>query len=42
MSATTNLPAPDGDLHAVHDQVFATRDFPLQSGRILPEAPRGL
>jgi homoserine O-acetyltransferase len=36
MGTTTNR-AAQGDLHAVHDQVFLTKDFPLQSGRILPE-----
>ncbi len=36
--STKKKPAQDeGDLHAVLDQVFTTRDFPPASGRALPE-----
>ena len=38
LMSTKKKPAQDeGDLHAVLDQVFTTRDFPLASGRALPE-----
>ena len=38
MSSSVKKPAHDEDgLHAVLDQVFTTRDFALQSGRVLPE-----
>ncbi len=37
MSTTKSSAAHDNGLHAVVDQLFTTRDFALENGRILPE-----